>query len=75
MELTREEFIEKCKKQARDYYEQTGNLQETMACFLSDMNKREDTASHPAAALMLQLYMIGDLRTPESMFKFIDGFN
>jgi hypothetical protein len=75
MEITREEFIQKCKKEARDYYQQTGNLKETMACFLSDLNKREDTANHPAAAIMLQLYIMGDLRTQESMFKFIDGFN
>ena len=71
---SRKSHMDWCKARALEYVER-GDLENAMQSMLSDLQKHESTAGHPAAMLMMQLYLIGDLRTPAKMRHFIEGFN
>ena len=71
---TRSEHMDWCKKRALEYIEQ-GDLKRAYASMASDLGKHPETQGHPAIGLGMQLMLIGDLSTPDSMRKFIDGFN
>jgi len=74
MMTTRDEHVQWCKDRALPYVD-GGDLKSAFASMASDLSKHADTEDHPAIALGLQLMMIGDLNTPESMRKFIEGFH
>lgn len=72
--MTRTEHVDWCKKRALEYIAQ-GDTTNAYASMASDLKKHPETADHPAIALGVRLMMIGDLRTPDKMRKFIEGFN
>lgn len=73
-QMTRSEHIAWCKKRARMYIDR-GDRVNAYASFASDMTKHLETRGHPALLLGTQLMLVGDLRTCESMWRFIEGFN
>jgi hypothetical protein len=72
--MTRAEHVVWAKTRALEYIDR-GDLLNAYASMASDLNKHDETRDHPAIALGVQLMMIGDLDTPESMRRFIEGFN
>jgi len=73
---TRDEHLAWCKKRALEYVD-SGNFKEALASMLSDLGKHPETQNSQQFCGMfgLQSYMGGDLRTDESMRKFIEGFD
>ncbi len=74
MTKDRNDHIEWCKKRALEYID-NGNFSEAYTSIASDLKKNEETKDHPAILTGMQLMMIGELNTPQSMRKFIEGFN
>lgn len=73
-ETTRSEHLAWCKTRALEYVNR-GDLLNGMTSMGSDLNKHPETKDHAAINLGLQLWMIGDLHTPDTMRRFIEGFN
>jgi len=71
--MTRQEYLEWCKGRALEYAN-VGELQNALVSISSDLNQHEETENHPGIALGLDLFMAGELSTPEQMRKFILGF-
>lgn len=69
-----EDHLKFCKQRALEICNR-GDAAGAYASFCSDMEKHPETAKHPAIPLGVQLMIIGDLKTPEKMRKFIEGFN
>ena len=70
----RAEHMAWCKERALEYVKR-GDLTNAYASMASDLNSHPETKGHPAIQLGVQLMMIGDLSTRDSMRKFIEGFN
>lgn len=74
MSMDRDEHVAWCKKRALEYVN-AGELDNAFASMGSDLNKHPETEGHPGIQLGMGLLMIGDLKTAETMRKFIEGFN
>ena len=72
--MTRAEHVAWCKQRALEYIDR-GDVTNAYASMASDLGKHPETANHAAIGLGVQLMMIGDLKTPDSMRNFINGFN
>ena len=71
---TRQEHLDFCKKRALEYVD-AGDIQQAFSSMASDLDKHDETTSHPGALMGLNLMMFGELNTPASMRKWIEGFN
>lgn len=72
--MRRAEHLAWCKQRALEYVDR-GDVTNAYASMASDLGKHPETAGHAAIALGVKLMMIGDLKTPDSMRRFINGFN
>ena len=72
--MTRQEYIDWCKKRALEYVA-TGDLDNAMASMISDLGKHSETAGHSAIGIFVGLKAMGNLNTPDTMDRFINGFN
>jgi hypothetical protein len=73
-DMTRQEHLDWSKKRALEYVKR-GDLDNAFASMVSDLNKHPETSGHIGMSLGIQLKMAGQLNTPASMKKFIEGFN
>jgi hypothetical protein len=71
--MNRTEHIEWCKERALEYIDRD-DPRNAMASLISDMQKHEETMSHPGLEMMMQMHIGGLLETPAQMRKFIEGF-
>ena len=71
--MTRQEHLVWCKKRALEYVD-TGDLKQAVASMLSDLSKHDETQG-----VVKIMGMIGIMEatngTPESVRRFIEGFN
>lgn len=74
MTMTRAQHLAWCKERALGYVK-AGDLNSALASMASDLNKHPATEGHAGIGLGIQLRLIGDLSTRESMTRFIEGFN
>lgn len=72
--MNRQEHLQWAKDRATEYVKR-GELKDAYASMVSDLTKHSELEDHAAISLGVSLMMIGDLATPSSMQKFIDGFN
>lgn len=72
--ITRDEHVAFCKKRALEYVDR-GDVEQAFSSIASDLDKHPETENHAGVEMGMMLMMIGDLRTPEQMRKFIEGFN
>lgn len=72
--MTRKEHLEWAKKRATELANK-GDLIGAIASMSSDLNKHEETRSHVAIEMMMQLRIAGNLETPQQIKKFINDFN
>jgi hypothetical protein len=68
---TKEDHIAWMKKRAIELV-QANNLVGALNSISSDLQKHPQTIGHPAVELGTQLYISGNLETPEKMIKFIE---
>lgn len=71
---TRAEHMAWCKQRALRYLN-TPQWSESITSMMSDLGKHPDTANHAGIQLGMMLLMAGQLKTPDEMRKFIEGFN
>ena len=69
--MTKAEHLKWAKDRALVYCD-TGNPQEALVSFMSDLGKHPETAGHPAIMLRTMLMIGGRLSTPEDARKFIE---
>lgn len=73
--MTRQEHLAWCKERAQEYCER-GEYSDAIASMMSDLGKHPETESSiHLCSLAVGLMAIGDLRTRESVSRFINGFN
>jgi hypothetical protein len=72
--MTRDQYVEWCKKRALDQIGQ-GQPENVLVSMASDLNNRPDTANHPAIALGMRLLLGGHLDGDPAMRRFIEGFH
>ncbi|QLE47959.1 hypothetical protein FD724_07395 [Nostoc sp. C057] len=68
---TRQEHLSWAKQRSIEYA-QCGDLVKAMNSIASDLQKHPETKGHLAPELALQLYISGEISTPEQMIKFIE---
>lgn len=71
---TRSEHLAWCKSRALEYV-QAGDVEQAFASMASDLGKHPETAGHIGIELGMMQLMTGGLSTPDSMRRFIEGFN
>ena len=74
MEQTREEHLEWCKTRAIEYVD-AGDVASAFASMSSDLGKHKETAGHVGIELGMMEMMVGTMKTPEQMRRWITGFN
>lgn len=72
--MTRAEHLNWCKRRALEYVD-AGDLNQAFASMGSDLTKHPKTANHCAIQIGAAMLFNGSLNTPESMRKYIEGFN
>lgn len=76
--MTRQEHLDWCKQRAIRYLDQgvnEGGAVTALVSFIADLGKHDETKNDPAIQTGTQLYLSGNLKTPEQVRKFIDEFN
>lgn len=71
--MTREEHVAWCKRRALEYL--PGDPREAVMSMLSDMNKRHETRELIRGPLGMMGLMEAACGTPESVRRYIEGFN
>lgn len=71
--VSRADHLAWCKRRALAYL--PGNPQEAFMSMASDLGKHPETAGHIGAEMGVMLLMTGELKSPEEMREFIEGFN
>lgn len=72
--MSRDEHLQWAKQRALQYVE-ANELQTAFTSLMSDLHKHEETANHSGIELGAMLLLAGQLRTPDEMRNFIEGFN
>lgn len=72
--MNRTEHVAWCKKRALEYVD-IGEVENAFASMASDLNKHDETCGHPAIQVGMGMLMIGALKRPDEMRRFIEGFN
>lgn len=73
-QVTREDYLEYCKKRAREYIQQ-GDYEQAYTSMASDLGLHPETQHHAAIKVGMQLLMNGLLDTEDQITRFIDGFH
>lgn len=71
--MTRQEHLDWCKKRALEYVN-AGDLQQAVASMLSDISKHDETQDKTGILGALGIHELTN-GTPESIRRFIEGFN
>lgn len=71
---TRAEHLAWCKTRALAYAD-AGDAKNALASMTSDLGKHPETIGHVGTQLGMVLLLGGQLRTPEQVREFINGFN
>lgn len=72
--MNRQEHMVWAKKRALEYVAR-GDVNNAFVSMASDLGKHPETEGHAGIQLGMMQLMNGHLNTPESMRKFIEGFN
>ena len=72
--MTRDEHLQWAKDRALEYADR-GDAQNAVASIGSDLAKHPDLASHAGIMLGMMMLMSGNLRGPQDIRHFIEGFN
>jgi hypothetical protein len=73
MTMTRDEYIEKCKQEARGYLN-AGELESAVAVMMTDLQKRDDTAFKPGSMLSTLGLFAAASGDYEQVSRYIEGF-
>lgn len=72
--MDRADHLQWCKDRALEYVAH-GDLPNALASMFSDLGKHPDTADHAGIQLGFMQQMSGSLNTPDTVRRFIQGFN
>lgn len=72
--MTRAEHIQWCKNRALAKLDANGNVEDAYLSMSTTLQTHEETAGHTAVPIGLLLLLSGQLSTPHTMRKFINGF-
>ena len=73
-EITYQEHMSWVKQRAIELA-RAGNLLGALTSLANDLPNHRETKRNPVPELALQLYIAGQLCTPQEMIKFIQGIN
>lgn len=73
-EVSRADHLAWCKSRALEYVAR-GDTQQAFASMGSDLGKHPETTGHVGIELGMMQLLAGQLKSPEAMRQFIEGFN
>ncbi len=71
--MTRDEHLGWCKRRALAYL--PGDPAQAMTSMFSDLDKHPETKGHIGIELGMRLMMAGQMKSPEEVRRFVEGFN
>ena len=71
---TRSEHLARCKQRALRYVDE-GDVTEAFNSMGSDLQKHPETANHSGVMIGIMMLMACELKKPDEMRRFIEGFN
>jgi len=72
--MTRQEHLDWAKSRALEYVAR-GKCQEALTSMFSDLSKHDELKNHKGIEMGVMLMLIGNLRIPRDVRRFIEGFH